>query len=160
MRHGHRPVRLRAPPADAICAVGDELHPRRVPIVVHRSGQLMTERVGTRFSQDDRGAVLPIVALSLAVLMVMTAFSVDIGRQMMRRREAQGSADVIALDLARLVDGRTRSAIEIDPTWDQTRRDAAARNNFPQSGVSADLSHWDEATQTFTSSNSGEVPDA
>src|SRR3954452_21826476 len=139
MRHGHRPVRLRAPPADAICAVGDELHPRRVPIVVHRSGQLMTERVGTRFSQDDRGAVLPIVALSLAVLMVMTAFSGDVGRQMMRRREAQGSADVMSRDLARLVDGRTPSAIKTAPTRAQPRRDAAARNNPPASGLNAAL---------------------
>src|SRR3954454_16667753 len=153
MRHGHRPVRLRAPPADAAGAVGDELHPRRVPIVVHRSGQLMTERVGTRFSQDDRGAVLPIVALSLAVLMVMTAFSVDIGRQMMRRREAQGSADVIALDLARLVDGRSKYNIEHDAAWAQTRRDAAARNHFPEPGVTAELGHWNEAAQTFTPSN-------
>ena len=120
----------------------------------------MNERVGTRFSQDDRGAVLPIVALSLAVLMIMTAFSVDIGRQMMRRREAQGSADMIALDLARLVDGRTRAAIESDAAWDQTRRDSAARNNFPDSGVTADLGHWDDNSQTFTSSASGDVPDA
>lgn len=117
-------------------------------------------RVGTRFSSNDRGAVLPIVALALTALMVMTAFSVDIGRQMTRRREAQGVADVVALDMARMLDGRTRSALESDPQWDQTRRDAAARNNFPESGVVAELGHWDPYAQTFTASGPMDIPDA
>src|SRR2546423_10800643 len=97
----------------------------------------MMRRVTRRLRRDESGAVLPIVALSLAVLMVMTAFSVDIGRQMMRRRESQAVADVVALDMARMLDGRTRAALESDPAWDQLRRNAAARNNFPESGVTA-----------------------
>jgi hypothetical protein len=60
----------------------------------------------------DRGAVIPIVALLLPVLMVMTAMTVDLGRQRLLRRDLQADADVIALDLARLADGRTRLEIE------------------------------------------------
>lgn len=51
----------------------------------------------------DRGAVLPIVALVLPVLILMTAFAVDLGRQRSLRRDMQAGADVIALDLTRII---------------------------------------------------------
>jgi uncharacterized membrane protein len=114
----------------------------------------------TRPHDRERGAVLPIVALSLVVLMVGTAFSVDIGRQIMRRREVQAVADVVALDLARQLDGRTRSEIESDPQWDQTRQDAAARNNFPEEKLTAVVGHWDPYAQVFTPSSLSDVPDS
>lgn len=120
----------------------------------------MSERIRARAGKGDRGAVLPIMALSLVVLMVMTAFSVDIGRQILRRREAQAVADVVALDMARQVDGRTRSEIESDPQWDQTRRDAAARNDFPVDQVTAVLGDWNPYTQVFTPSALTDVPDS
>lgn len=120
----------------------------------------MTRLTRVRAHDGDRGAVLPIVALSLVVLMVMTAFSVDIGRQILRRREAQAVADVVALDMARMVDGRTRSQIESDPAWDQLRQDATTRNDFPVSGVTAVLGHWDPYAQVFTPSTVSDVPDA
>ena len=122
----------------------------------------MTQRVGARVHDDnDRGAVLPIVALSLTVLMVMTAFSVDIGRQLMRRREAQGAADVISLDMVRMVDGRTKYDIERDSAWQQTLNDSAIRNGFPPSGVTPTLGHWDLTTRMFTPSAApADIPDA
>lgn len=51
----------------------------------------------------DRGAVIPIVALVLPVLVLMTAFAVDLGRQRTLRRDLQAAADVIALDLSRII---------------------------------------------------------
>ncbi len=51
----------------------------------------------------DRGAVLPIVALVLPVLILMTAFAVDLGRQRSLRRDMQAGADVVALDLSRII---------------------------------------------------------
>lgn len=60
----------------------------------------------TRFRQE-RGAVIPLVALLLPVLILMTAFAVDLGRQRSVRRSAQADADIISLDLVRLADGRT-----------------------------------------------------
>lgn len=59
----------------------------------------------------DRGATLPIVALLLPVLLIMTAFAVDLGRQRSSRRTMQARADVIALDLVRLTDERELQAI-------------------------------------------------
>jgi uncharacterized membrane protein len=120
----------------------------------------MKRRGFPRVREDDRGAVLPIVALSLVVLMVMTAFSVDIGRQILRRRQAQAVADLVALDLGRLLDGRSTSAIQGDSRWNQTRLDAATRNNFPTGGVSAVLGHWDDTTSTFTATSGAQAPDA
>ena len=55
----------------------------------------------------DRGATLPILAVTLPVLILMTAFAVDLGRQRMDRRTMQARADVVSLDLLRLADGRT-----------------------------------------------------
>lgn len=60
----------------------------------------------------DRGAVIPIVALLLPVLIIMTSFAVDLGRQRLLRRDLQADADVIALDLVRLANGRTTQQIE------------------------------------------------
>jgi uncharacterized membrane protein len=54
-------------------------------------------------ARRDRGAVLPIVALVLPVLILMTAFAVDLGRQRSLRRDMQAGADVIALDLTRII---------------------------------------------------------
>jgi len=51
----------------------------------------------------DRGAVIPLVALALPVLILMTSFAVDLGRQRALRRDLQAAADVIALDLTRIL---------------------------------------------------------
>ena len=120
----------------------------------------MNDRVGNRIQNDDRGAVLPIFALALTVLMVMTAFSVDLGRQMMHRRAAQGVADMVALDLARMLDGRTRSELESDPQWTLTRQQAATRNHWNASDVVATLGWWDPYGQVFTAAGPGDVPNA
>ena len=61
----------------------------------------------------DRGAVIPLVALVLPVLITMTAFAVDLGRQRSSRRTMQAVADVIALDMSRLADGRSAYQIAV-----------------------------------------------
>jgi uncharacterized membrane protein len=89
-----------------------------------------------RRKQDgERGAVLPVVVLSLGFLIVMTAFTVDLGRLMLRRRDLQSVADVVALDLARRVDGRTVDQIQADPTWVGQQQLSTDRNDFPISGT-------------------------
>lgn len=62
--------------------------------------------------RDQRGAVIPMVALLLVALMGMAAFAVDIGMQRVARRDMQALADSVALDLARLLDGRTAKQVE------------------------------------------------
>jgi uncharacterized membrane protein len=63
-----------------------------------------------RTSRDERGAVALFVALSLALLMIITAFAVDLGMQRVARRDAQAIADLVSLDMARELDGRAKSA--------------------------------------------------
>jgi len=57
--------------------------------------------------------VIPLVALVLPVLITMTAFAVDLGRQRSSRRTMQAVADVIALDMSRLADGRSAYQIAV-----------------------------------------------
>ncbi len=57
--------------------------------------------------RNDRGAVIMLTAIALPVLLLMTSFAIDLGRQRALRRTMQAKADVIALDLSRLLDGST-----------------------------------------------------
>jgi len=61
--------------------------------------------------RGDRGAIIPMVAMLLVVLIPSTALAVDLGMQRVVRRDLQALADVVALDLVRLVDGRTAAQI-------------------------------------------------
>ncbi|MDR6173154.1 putative membrane protein [Nocardioides zeae] len=63
-----------------------------------------------RTARDERGAVALFVALSLALLLIITAFAVDLGMQRVARRDAQAIADLVSLDMARELDGRAKSA--------------------------------------------------
>ena len=85
-----------------------------------------------RSESRDRGAVIPMVALLLPVLILMTAFAVDLGRQRSLRRHLQADADVVALDLVRLIED------PITPPDDPTTLDAlnASRARNGMSAVS------------------------
>jgi len=102
----------------------------------------------------DRGAVIPIVALLLPVLMVMTGFAVDLGRQRASRRDMQANADVIALDMARLADGRVLSEIQtgggIHPPAETALQASASRNTIDRSQITLVWGTWDAPTTTFT----------
>lgn len=63
-------------------------------------------------ARGDRGAIIPMVAMLLAVLIPSSALAVDLGMQRVVRRDMQALADVVALDLVRLIDGRTAAQIE------------------------------------------------
>lgn len=98
-------------------------------------------------TRRDRGATLPIVALVLPVLILMTAFAVDLGRQRSSRRTMQARADVIALDLVRLADGRTEVEIVAGDATHQSAEAAlvqsAARNEVERAKITAvDWGRW------------------
>ncbi|GAB6987376.1 hypothetical protein JCM10369A_39020 [Nocardioides pyridinolyticus] len=79
--------------------------------------------------RDERGAVVPIVAVMLTVLIAMTALTVDIGMQRVARTDMQTVADMVALDLSRELDGRTVDAIS--PTLRAAADRSVARNPDP-----------------------------
>lgn len=87
----------------------------------------------------DRGATLPIVALVLPVLILMTSFAVDLGRQRSSRRTMQARADVIALDLVRLADGRPEVEVLMGdashPSAETALVESAARNEVDRAKV-------------------------
>lgn len=76
--------------------------------------------------RDERGAVVPIVAVMLTVLIAMTALTVDIGMQRVARTDMQTVADMVALDLSRELDGRTADVIS--PTLQAAADRSLARN--------------------------------
>jgi uncharacterized membrane protein len=117
----------------------------------------------TECRSRDRGAVLPIVALALSVLMLMAAFTIDLGRQSLRRREVQAAVDAISLDLSRLIDGRSADEIRADASWDKVRIQAAFRNGMSGASVAALIGHYDATADVFTEYSGllgSQIPDA
>lgn len=80
----------------------------------------------------DKGAVIPIVALLLPVILIATAFSIDLGRQRALRRDLQADADVVALDLVRLVNELPDPTVAALGAQTLTRLNASrGRNGLP-----------------------------
>lgn len=129
-----------------------------------------------RRGRDERGAVIPMVALLLVVLVPSSAMAVDLGMQRVVRRDMQTMADVVALDVVRLVDGRTAAQIQAGynglPTLTNALARSVARNDDDVLGdvptVTAKLAHIDSATGLLDTVSGGatrevsgtEVPNA
>lgn len=72
---------------------------------------------GSGRADDERGAVAVFTALLItSVLIGAASFAVDIGFQRMARRDMQAIADLVAMDMARKLDGRTTAAL-VGTTW-------------------------------------------
>ncbi len=114
-------------------------------------------------SRNERGAILPMVALLMSVLTGVAAYAVDIGQLRVGRVDMQSLADVVALDLARDVDGRQAQVIQADTRWPQARQESVARNSSTfgaAPAVSAELGTFDPNTGTFTATTGSAVPSA
>jgi uncharacterized membrane protein len=111
----------------------------------------------------DRGAVIQIVAILLPVLLTMTAFAVDLGRQRSSRRTMQARADIVALDMVRFADGRTEQAIIDDPGYLPYLRDSASKNHalelFERGDLVVEYGTWN-ATSDFVPTAPTGVPTA
>jgi len=106
----------------------------------------------------DRGAVIPMVALSLTVLMTMTAFAVDLGRMRTERRDLQADADALALDAVQMIRGLDAAAAL--PVAQAEAAASAVRNGVDPSEIqSVEVGTWDVPMQTFTAMTSG-YPDS
>lgn len=94
--------------------------------------------MSTTTRSNDRGATLPIVALILPVLMIMTGFAVDLGRQRSDRRSMQAAADVISLDMARLIgDDTMREIRDRDAEIQSALTASAERNGLANATITA-----------------------
>lgn len=103
-----------------------------------------------RIRRSDHGAVVTIVALLIPVLLVMTAMAVDLGRQRADRRDMQAIADVIALDMSRLADGRTfeqiRDGSGAQPPAAAALAASAARNDIDPGKLEVIWGSWTNGT--------------
>lgn len=83
----------------------------------------------------DRGAVIPLTALALTVIMISVAFAVDLGRQRTERRDMQAIADMVSMDLTRQLGGRDAGTISADPLFAAALMDSSARNGHPNPSI-------------------------
>jgi uncharacterized membrane protein len=120
-------------------------------------------------TRQDRGAVIPLVALVLPVVILMTAFAVDLGRQRDLRRTMQARADMVSLDLVRDVAGRGVCELIGAPDIADALAASAQRNEITVSEISGVVWGLDEAgqftplhepNQTVPAENCDVVPNA
>lgn len=113
-----------------------------------------------RRARDERGVSAVFISLLMVVLLVSAAFAVDLGSQRVVRRDMQAVADVVALDLARQLDGRTKSELNTDLTAaldKSVARNAASLGDPPD--VSFELGELD-SSGSFASVADTAVPTA
>ncbi|GAA1521645.1 hypothetical protein [Nocardioides humi] len=86
--------------------------------------------------RDERGATAVLVAVLMsAVLLVSAAFAVDLGQQRVVRRDMQAVADVVALDIARELNGRTRAELLASGDVAAAAAASAGRNDHGLGGA-------------------------
>lgn len=76
--------------------------------------------------RDERGAIAAMTALMLVLVISSAAFAVDLGMQRVVRSDVQALADMVALDAARLLDGRTAGEIRAGSAGRASLADAVA----------------------------------
>lgn len=122
-------------------------------------------------ARDERGASAAIIAMLMsAILIVSAAFAVDLGQQRVVRRDMQAIADVVALDMVRLLNGGTANsygcatgtcALEAAKNKSLGRNDKALGGKLADGDLTWDFVKWvdDEWTRIAKNSTS-EVPTA
>jgi uncharacterized membrane protein len=80
--------------------------------------------------RGERGAVLIMSAILSSLFILVAAFAVDLGMQRVTRRDMQALADVVALDMARQLDGVTKTGpLKTSSAWQDAKAQSVARNN-------------------------------
>jgi uncharacterized membrane protein len=102
---------------------------------------------------DERGAVALMTALFLVVIVGVAALAVDLGMQRVSKRDMQALSDVVALDMARQLNGSTAAVLTSSPTW-ASEFTASKNRNGGQLGsspvVTIEVGKLDPATRVFT----------
>ena len=139
-------------------------HPRRPGEgPVGPVGRPLSPTGAMRRARGERGSIIILTAICLSVLVTATALTVDLGRISLTRRDLQNVADASAMDLSRLLDGRTTAELVADPAWDAALQRSLTRNHFGTGDgqqATASVGHWDASTQVFTTTTGTAVPDA
>lgn len=107
--------------------------------------------------RDERGAVVPFVAIMMTVLITITALVVDIGHQRVERRDAQAIADMVALDMARHLDGRKHAVIKAANKWRTGIAQSVARNANMSSLPAVNVKQQQEVAEAVVEGSTLEV---
>jgi uncharacterized membrane protein len=109
--------------------------------------------------RDEQGIIAVVVSIiTCFTLIPLAAFAVDIGVQRVARRDMQALADVVALDLAREIDGRTYSQLQGHlQTWADTSADRNSKFGTA-TVVAPELGIVDEANYDTTDADAVFTP--
>ncbi|WP_235737599.1 pilus assembly protein TadG-related protein [Nocardioides alcanivorans] len=102
--------------------------------------------------RDERGAVAPLVAVFVVILVGLASFAVDLGYQRVAARDMQAVADIVAMDMARQLDGKTTAQLGGTAGWQSALSSSLARNQDRAVGDSLAVTTC-AATQTSVSSS-------
>ena len=82
-----------------------------------------------RRHSSEKGAVTMMTALFLVVIVGIAAMAVDLGMQRVSKRDMQALSDLVALDMARQLDGKTKAApLLASQAWRDALAQSIARN--------------------------------
>jgi uncharacterized membrane protein len=118
-----------------------------------------------RRSTNERGAVAIMTALFLVIVVGVASLAVDLGMQRVGKRDMQALSDLVALDMARQLDGNTAVALTSSSTWSAKFSESRARNAGSLGTspvVTIEVGTLDAATRAFTvvPNGSTSVPNA
>lgn len=111
---------------------------------------------------NERGSIAVMTGALALVLVTVSAFAVDLGMQRVVRRDLQALADVVALDLARVLDGRARHEYDVS-ALDQAVAESTDRNDDGVLGDPPTVTHelgTLDASGAFAPSAPADVPTA
>src|SRR3546814_956158 len=77
--------------------------------------------------RDESGAVAVMVGLLTVVLVGVCSLAIDIGYQRVAKRDMQAIADIVSMDMARKLDGKTTGQLS-GATWTDALADSLNRN--------------------------------
>lgn len=103
-------------------------------------------------NRDERGAVAPMVALLIVVVVAVTAFAVDIGLQRAAARDMQAVADAVALDTARRLPSCDTAALQSVANESLERQGGTIGRSEP---LTVTPGHLDPTTKQFVAGSSG-----
>lgn len=89
---------------------------------------------------DERGAIMPAALLMTTFAMLLAGFAIDVSADRVVARDMQALSDIVALDLARELDGRTTASYST-AALDSAKSASVNRNDEKLAGGAADVTY-------------------
>lgn len=122
-----------------------------------RATKRLANRVLSRRVDDERGAIMPMTALLMVIIIGFTAFVADLGVQRAAGSDMQAVADLTALDMARALPTCNNAKLEAVGNKSLARQ---GRRIGQESPLWVTAGHLDPTTKRFKAGSRGGVCDA